>query len=232
MCNLTTLGNKFAKATLVTIACTAGVLNASIITQTLGSSAGFADGSTNARAGTWITATAANASPFSGYNGSDGVGPDFSASWQFNYTPISQTIVSATLSIGIYDIDSAASGNQVASYTEGPGGVNNLTSLLNAVSEALNGNTGAVNNEYDILTITLPSTTYADLALGSPTISLALQAPGLGALPTTFNGAGIDFSTITITTQATPPPTPEPATWALLLAGLGGIVGCRRLRRS
>jgi hypothetical protein len=209
-------------------------LNAATIIQTLGASAGFADGSTNARAGTWNTDTAGNPVPFNGVIGSDPNGPNFSASWMFSYSPIAQTIVSATLEIGIYDISSMAPGNQVASYTEGTttSGITDLTALLNAVSEGLHGNTGAVRNEYDLLTISLPSASFADLALGHPTISLALQGPGLGVLgTTTFNGAGIDFSTLTITTEAVPT-VPEPGTWALLLAGIGGLAGRRWLRRT
>jgi hypothetical protein len=213
-----------AKALLM-VSCSMGMLHAATVTQTLGASAGFADGSTNARTASWNTATAGNASPFNGFNGSDTTGTDFSASWTFGYGSVSG-ILSATLMIGIYDIDSAASGNQVGAYTEGS---HDLTSLLNAQSEALNGNTGAVNNEYDILTITLPVTTFADLALGDPSFALSLVGPGLGALGnTTSNGAGIDFATITIQTGSA---APEPATWVLMLAGLGGIAGRKWLLR-
>ena len=204
-----------------------GMLHAGVITQTLGGNAGFADGSTNARVGTWNTATAGFGAPFNVFNGSDVSGPNFSASWTFSYGAIAETIVSASLQIGIYDIDSAATGNQVASYTEG---TNDLTSLLNSVSEGLHGGTGAVNNEYDILTIVLPAATFADLASGTAGIALNLQGPGLGVLGnTTSNGAGIDFSTITINTQAAGS-TPEPATWMLLAGGACVLVG--RLRRS
>lgn len=202
------------------------MLQAGTIIQTLGNSAGFTNGSTNARVGTWNTATAGNAAPFNGYNGSDTSGTSFTRTWTFSYGSISGTVLSATIALGIYDIDSAAAPhNQVASYTEG---VNDLTSLMNAVSAALNGGTGAVNNEYDILTITLPGSTFTDLAGGSPSFTLNLQGPGLGALGNTVsNGAGIDFSTITINTQA---PSPEPGTWALLLTGMAAIAGRRWLR--
>jgi hypothetical protein len=201
------------------------------VTVTDGSSAGFANGSTNARVGTWNTDTAGNTAPFNGFIGSD-TSSNFSASWTFDYSAISDTITSATLELGIYDIDSAAALDEVASYTEGSV---DLTSLLNSAANALNGSTGAKNNEYDLLTITLPSTTFADLATGTVDISLALQGPGLGTLGnTSFNGAGIDISTLTINTQETSS-TPEPATLTLLLASgclICLIAGFRRLRRA
>jgi hypothetical protein len=209
--------------------CAAASLPADTITD--GSSAGFANGSTNARVGTWNTDTAGNTAPFNGFIGSD-TSSNFSASWTFDYSAISDTITSATLELGIYDIDSAAALDEVASYTEGSV---DLTSLLNSAANALNGGTGAKNNEYDLLTITLPSTTFADLATGTVDISLALQGPGLGTLGTTsFNGAGIDISTLTINTQ-TEPSTPEPPTLTLLLASgclICLIAGFRRLRRA
>src|SRR5579863_7652003 len=98
--------------------CAAVGLPAETITD--GSSAGFTNGSTNARAGTWDTDTAGNTAPFNGFNGGDNnTGPNFSASWTFDYSAISDTITSATLELGIYDIDSAAALDEVASYTEG-----------------------------------------------------------------------------------------------------------------
>jgi hypothetical protein len=224
-------GKALAKLLVLTIGFSAaGTVQAGQIVQTLGGSAGFADGSTTARVGTWNTATAGNAAPFNAYLGSNVSGPNFSTSWQFSYGNLTDTIVSATLALGIYDIDSAAAPhNQVASYTEGS---NDLTALLQNVSQGLHSSTGAVRNEYDILTITLPGSTFADLALGNPSFALQLQGPGLGALGnTTFDGAGIDFSTITIDTQPVLP-TPEPAAWQLLAAGIAGLAGRKWLRKT
>ena len=193
-------------------------------TITLGSSAGFADGSTNARVGTWNTAVAGNPAPFNAYNGSDVSGPSFTATWQYSFAPLG-TITAATLTIGIYDLDSAAAGNQILSLVEG---ANDLTSLLNTVAEGLHGGTGSVNNEYNLLTIALPASTFADIEGGAPSFTLTLQGPGLGALgSTTFNGAGIDLATITTTSDTTP----EPATWMLSAAGLLGGMLFRRFRR-
>lgn len=174
---------------------------------------------------------AANAAPFNAFNGSDTTGPNFSASWQFSYGALSGFVTSATIQIGLLDLDSAGTGNQVNQYKEGS---NDLTALLNAVAEALDGGVGSANAEYNLLTINLPAATFADLLLGNPSFSLILQAPGLNALggATTFNGAGIDFATITVNTSATPPPVPEPAAWTLLLAGGAILAGFGRYRRA
>ncbi len=199
------------------------------VVSTDGASAGFADGSTNARVGTWNADTAGNTAPFNGFIGSDTTA-NFSASWTFNYGAIADSITGATLELGIYDLDSAAALDEVASYIEG---TTDLTALLNAASNARNGGTGTKNNEYDILTINLPSTTFGDLATGTAHVSLDLQGPGLGVLGTTsFNGAGIDFSTLTISTQAVTV-TPEPGTLLLLGGGLAALIaGRRRIGRA
>jgi hypothetical protein len=203
-------------AVLATFCFASMFASASILTFTLGSATpSFTDGQIIGT-GTFNTAVAGNAAPFNGYIGSDVTGPNFSASWAYNYGAISN-ISGATLTIGIYDHDSAATGNQVGSFTLG--GVD-LTSLLNTQFEAHGGQTG----EYDIYTITLPGTTFAALASGTPALALALQGPGLGVLgDTTFNGAGLDFSTLTITTR-TVSTVPEPASLTLLASGLVGVL--------
>ena len=155
----------------------------------------FTNGS-HPTAGAVLLAQAGSPLPFLGTCGADLLS-NCSANWTFNYSvPSGQTVSAATLTLGIADIDSAAAGNQVASYTLG---ATSLTTALNTVAEGLNGGTGATNSEYDILTVTIPSTAFATLQTGSATVSLALQAPGLGVLgATTFNGAGLLFSTLDI----------------------------------
>jgi hypothetical protein len=123
------------------------------------------------------------------------------------------------LTLGIYDIDSAASGNQVASFFLD--GTDDLTSLLNVQSEALNSNTGSANSFYNVLTITIPGADFADLTGGSATFALTLQGPGLGTLgSTTSNGAGLEFSTLNMEAMGPMSPTPEPTTWVLFLGGI------------
>jgi hypothetical protein len=189
--------------------------NAATTSQTLGG-IDFTNGQT-VPAGTFNTTSASQPAPFNAFNGSDVSGPNFSATWTFSYGAIVDTITGATLEIGLLDGDSAAPGNQVASYTIG--GID-LTSLLNTAMEA----TPGANSVEVYYTITLPSSTFSVLAGGSPAVSLALQGPGLGVLgTTTFNGAALDFSTITIDT-GTGAATPLPAALPLLLPALAHLV--------
>jgi MYXO-CTERM domain-containing protein len=179
------------------------------------------------------TAQTGQPAPFTGNCGSD-ASANCSANWTFSYTISSgQTITAATLLLGIWDIDSGAPGNQVASYKLTGG--DDLTGLLNTVSEALNAGTGSKNSEYDILSVSIPSTSFAQLAGGTANIVLALQGPGLGVLsPTTnpaFNGAKLVFSTLNIdTTEVTT--TPEPSYFALVPMALGALAFVRRRRKS
>jgi hypothetical protein len=186
----------------------------------------FANGS-HPTAGAVLLAQAGSPLPFLGTCGADLVS-NCAATWTFSYTvPSGQTVSGANLTLGIADIDSAALGNQVGSYTLG---ATDLTAALNIVAEGLNGGTGATNSEYDVLTITIPSAAFATLQTGSGTVSLALQAPGLGILgATNFNGAGLLFSTLDIQTSAAT--VPEPAALPLLLAAVGAL-GLLRLRRK
>src|SRR5882672_736780 len=73
----------------------------------------FVDGSFITGVAAFDSGSAADPSPFQSFNGSDFGGP-FAASWTFNFaaTPVS----SATITFGIFDNDSQASGLQVASF--------------------------------------------------------------------------------------------------------------------
>lgn len=193
---------------------------------TLGSpTPSFTDGQAPIGTATYNAAVAGNAAPFNGFIGSDVTGPNFSASWSYSYAPIVGTIGSATLTLGLYDVDSSASGNQVALFTLSG---TDLTASLNANLDSLHGGTGSTSGEYNIVTITLPASTFIALAGGTPALTLNLQGPGLGVLgETPFNGAGLDFSTLTINTQTT---VPEPGPCALATIGIAAI-GWMRFRR-
>lgn len=198
-------------------------------------SVGFIAGNTYT-SGTFTTLNGTYAAPFNSVCGSDTglLGANCSASWTFNYTvPAGDTITGATLTLGIVDIDSAASGNQVGSFTLD--GTDDLTALLNAVSEGLNGGSGAPNNQYDILTINIPGADLTSLSGDTATFAVTLAAPGLGTLGNTpFNGAGLVFSTLDITAMSgstPPPPTPEPSTTAFLMLGLAMLATTTALRK-
>jgi hypothetical protein len=188
------------------------------LTVTLGDQ-DFADGATPTT-GAFLAAGAGEPAPFDGaLIGSDGTGPNFSASWTFSYAAQSN-VTGGTLTLGIYDHESSASGNQVASFALN--GID-LTAVVNSLFETR----GGANREDNVYALTLPGSTFASLATGNVTVALTLQAPGLGLLgPTDFNGAALDFSTLDITAQGTP--VPEPATIGLLLVGIPFLLMARR----
>jgi len=167
--------------------------------------------------------------PFTGNCGSDAAA-NCIQSWTLpSYSLAGQTVTGATLTLGIWDIDSGAPGLQVASY--GISGVDDLTTLLNNEAEGLHGGTGAVNSEYDVFSVGIPDFVLFD-GTSSAAISLALQGPGLGVSTTnpTFNGAKLVFSTLDLQT-APVTTTPEPSLLPLLLCGLGAIVLIRRFHK-
>lgn len=168
---------------------------------------------------TYNPAVSGNPAPFNAFNGSDPSGPNFSASWTFAYSvPASEIVSAATITIGIFDHDSAATGNQVASFSLN--GTLDLTADLNTLFE----NRGGAQTEYNVYTLTLPGSAFADLSTGNATFALALQGPSfMGNLP--YNGAGLDFSTLDITTTPDGATVPEPSTMVLLGTGLIGLMG-------
>lgn len=180
----------------------------------------FVDGATPTT-GDFLTAGGGEPAPFNGvFVGSDS-GSNFSASWAFSYGAIADTIIGGSLSFGIYDHESAASGNQVASFTVN--GVD-FTGALNTLFESH----GGASREDNVYTLTLPSSTFAGLASGTVNVSLSLAGPGLGLFgETTFNGAALDFSTLDIATAV-----PEPLTSTLLLLGVPAVLAAARRKMA
>jgi hypothetical protein len=180
----------------------------------------FADGATPTT-GAFLAAGAGEPAPFDGvFIGSDVTGPNFSTSWTFLYAAQSN-VIGGSMTLGIYDHESSASGNQVASFTLN--GID-LTTSLNALFESYGGG----SREDNVYTLTLPGSTFTDLGTGNVTFALTLQAPGLGILgETVFNGAALDFSTLDVTAEGTST-VPEPSTMLLLGSGLIGLWGARK----
>jgi hypothetical protein len=207
---------------LASAVCAAIPAKADTVTSNLGTQ-NFTAG-TKVTTGAFLAAVAAQPAPFNAFCGSD-TASNCSASWTFNYVvPSGDTVTGATLSLGILDLDSAAAGNQIGSFTLK--GVDDLTSTINTVANGLDGGTGSPNSFYEVLTIIIPGADLADLGGNSATFALQTVGPGLGVLgaPPPFNGVGLDFSTLSLTvtpgTTTPPPPMPEPSSLAQCLAGV------------
>ena len=221
----------FVIGSLTALLAASSLVQGATISTSLGNTASLLVNGANQTTTQVNAAQTGQPAPFTGNCGSDG-SANCSANWSFSYTvPSGQIITGATLLLGIWDIDSGASLNQVASYALTGGDI--LTALLNAAANAPNAGAGSKNSEYDILSVTIPSTSFVELASGTANIALALQGPGLGVGPTnpTFNGAKLVFSTLNIDT-AEVTTTPEPSYFALVPMALGAFTFFRRRRKS
>lgn len=143
------------------------------------------------------------------------------------------SVTSANLTVGLWDHDSAAPGDQVYLFEVSPLGLGLpdwfLTEQLNS---ALN-TYGGTQNEYNVYTIPLDSDIFSHNTIS---FSLNFNGPGLLGTPgesgtlSSFNNVGVDFVNISgegdITIHSSPISVPEPSTVILLscvLAGLGFI---------
>ena len=178
----------------------------------------YSDGRLINGAAAWEAGSAADVAPFRTINGSD-FGTSFSASWTFEFA--AETVAAASTTIGIFDHDSAAPGDQVASFTVD--GFNLSTRLNGAFNSR-----GGTQNENNIYTIALPNAALGLLSDGIANFQLTLQGPGLQGVPgsccdtTSGNAAGLDF--VSLTTSAVPEPT------SLILFG-GGLAALALMHR-
>lgn len=157
-------------------------------------------------------AQSGEAGPF-GWNGSDG-GTDFSVSWSMTYG--AAAITSAAVTFGIWDHDSAQTGDQVASFLVD--GID-LTAAANAVLNA----SGGAQTEYNVYTIDLTSVA-SSLSDGFAAFTLSLKGPAFCcSLPN--NGAGFDFVELEYATAV-----PAPAGIAMFGLGLMLLGALRRYR--
>ena len=155
------------------------------------------------------------------------IGNDFgtNGSTSFTFTYAAGTATAGSLTFGIYDHDSRAPGNQVASFTLD--GVD-LTADLNTLFESH----GGLQAEVSLYTLALSGAALGALSDGSATFSLALTGPGLQGSPgttgttTDFNGFGLDFARLEVAAV------PEPETYALMLAGLAALGFVVKRRRT
>jgi hypothetical protein len=164
-------------------------------------------------------ASAGEPVPFDGFKGDDNA-INFSESWTFNFAPGLYT--SGSITIGIFDHDSASPGGQLAAF--GFDG-NDLTAALDLLFES----SGGAQLEVNVYTVGLPPATLADLADGSATFALTLKGITLSSLGLVLpnNGAGLDFARLDLVEGTR---VPAPSAVSCLLAGLV-LVAMRRRHR-
>ncbi|HXN45391.1 MAG TPA: hypothetical protein VN893_02045 [Bryobacteraceae bacterium] len=192
---------------------------------TLSQQLGVQDFANGAIVGSSTFTGVSDVAPFNTVIGADPGGPNFAATWTFSgYGPVVGSVTSATLLIASWDFDTeSTSVSHVLSFDMN--GIL-LTGVLDAAFKA---DPNTANSQILWYTVALPSTTFAQLATGSATFDLTLQN-GAGVLgPTTFNGGGMDFSTLTVNAAA---PTPEPFTAVITMGGLAALALLRRKRAA
>jgi hypothetical protein len=135
--------------------------------------------------------------------------------WGWTHHAIGETITSATLNVGAYDVDS-------------PDEVDNIYALDSGTWVLLGPLTG-VNNEYSYSTFDLGANFYDDIAAGLQ-VKVDIDALDDSWLLT------LSKSVLIVNGGDLPPvaPTaaPEPASWAMMLIGFGAMGAAMRRRRT
>lgn len=203
---------------------------AGMMTMTLGNGAsGLTDGDMTTTLGL-LGVQGGQDAPFDQGYGHALLGPAFSGLWTFNYAAIAETILSATITIGIADHDSQASGDQVGLYSlDG----NDMTAQLNTAFEA----SGGADTEFNVYTLDLGAANFINLADGTVFVNLELQGAGLVSNllfgtteESSFNPANLIFSTLEIVFEdSTQPPNPVPEPSTLILFSLSLLMFGRRI---
>jgi hypothetical protein len=227
-----------AASTLIATFALTSVGHAAIITSSLGNtSSGFNDGDilTAAQVGAALGPPA----PFNASIGSDNLAflGTFDAAWQHTFAAIADPIASATLTFGIWEHDSSASGSQVGSFSLD---AQDETATLDALFETPGHGQQIYNqgSEFNVYTLDLISLGLAaSLADGALDAALRLQGPALidnltlgvvEEVDVGTNGAALLFSTLTIETRNGEVPVPDPATLSLALLAFGTLLWRRR----
>ena len=230
----------YTKLALFTLAALlAPCASATVITLTLGD-VSFAD-QTAQTAANFTTADTGELSPFNGVTCGSDTASNCSTSWTFSgYSiPIGETISSVIFSFGVSELDTHATGNQVASLLVGG---EDLTSSMNTLAESVDlsfgvcppaggGSNNCWSNVYRQYSLALASPTFTQVATGTVNVSFSTQN-GWGLFGnTSFNGVQLDYSTLTITTQSASA-VPEPGAVYSMFAGLAGISAIAYRRRK
>ncbi len=203
--------------------------NAGLIASDLGNAtSGLVDGSTYALVPDILNAQAGQPAPFDAGIGSELLPFILNDShWIHNYGVITDTILSASFSFGIWDHDSAASGSQLDAFSLGS---IDTTAALDAMFES---GGGATDAQYSVYTFNLGAAFFTDLADGNFSVDLDIGGAGLQTAliggqvsETAANGYHLIYSSLNIVTEDSgpePEPVPEPSTLLLFVLSLAGL---------
>lgn len=226
--------NRLITRSVVSLSLLSPIANAGVIDITLGNgSSGLVDEGIYAFATSIFPTQSGQAAPFNAIIGHEILTNPANTSWSFNYAAIADTIVSATFSFGIWDIDSASSGSQLDAFSlDG----NDLTSELDTRFEA---GGGSLDLQYDVYSFDLDASFFADLSDGLFTADLDIGGTGLSTNALTAevtesdnNRYGLIYSNLVINTEDSsqpPNPVPEPSSILLFVAAL---LGLKRYRQA